>query len=95
MTVYKNVRSSVYPDAIRFDEKSVWVAENIKEVEVEIESESYVEYEFDQKRYSKDEFIKLIDEKNAMLETQITDTQLALCEIYEGEIQVWQKSMQN
>lgn len=95
MTIYKNVRSSVCPEAVRFDEKSVWVAENIKEVELELEGESYVEYEFDQTRYSKDEYIKLIDEKNTMLEAQLTDTQLALCEIYEGEIQVWQKSMQS
>ncbi len=95
MTEYKKVRSTVCPDAIRFDEKSVWVTENIKEVEVEFEGEAYTEYEFDQKRYSKDEYIKLIDEKNAELEAQLTDTQLALCEIYEGEIQVWRRFTQN
>ncbi len=86
MTEYKKVRSTVSPDAVRFDEKSVWVTENIKRIEVEFEGGSYMEYEFDQKRYSKDEYIKLIDEKNAKLEVQITDTQLALCEIYEGMI---------
>ena len=83
MTEYKKIRSTVCPDAIRFDEKSVWVAENIKEVCVEFQGESYVEYEFDQKRYSKDEYIKLIDEKNTELEAQLTDTQLALCDVYE------------
>ena len=67
MTNYRNVKSSVCPDAIRFDEKSVWVAENIKEVEVEIEGKVYAEYEFDQTRYSKDEYIKLLDEKNTEL----------------------------
>lgn len=86
MTEYKKVRSTVCPDAVRFDEKSVWVTENIKEISVEFQGENYVEYEFDQKRYSKDEYIKLIDEKNAQLEVQLTDTQLALCEIYEGVI---------
>lgn len=95
MIIYKSVRSSGCPETIRFDEKSVWVTENIKEVRLELEGESYVEYEFDQKRYSKDEYLRLIDEKNAMLEAQLTDTQLALCEIYEGEIQVWQKYMQS
>ena len=95
MTEYKKVRSTVRPEYISFDEKGVWVTENIKEVCVEFQGESYVEYEFDQKRYSKDEDIKLIDEKNALLEGQVTDTQLALCEIYEGEIQVWQKFMQS
>ena len=86
MTEYKKVRSTVCPDAIRFDEKSVWVTENIKEVEVEFGETVYIEYEFDQKRYSKDEYIELIDEKNTKLEAALTDTQLALCEIYEGMI---------
>ena len=82
MTVYKNIRSTVCPDAIRFDEKNVWVTENIREREVD----GCTEYEFDQTRYSKDEYLKLIDEKNSQLEAQLTDTQLALCEIYEEVI---------
>lgn len=40
-------------------------------------------YDYNQVRYKKDEYIKLIDERNATLEAQITDAQLALCEIYE------------
>ena len=80
MKRYSKVRASVRPEPIRFDEKSVWVSENVKETEVE----GGVEFEFDQTRYSKNEYIKLIDEKNAYLESQLTDTQLALCEIYEG-----------
>lgn len=84
MTEFKNVRSSVRPEKIRFDEKSVWVSENIREVTATYEGEEYTLYEFEQTRYTKDEYIKLIDEKNAELEAQVTDTQLALCEIYEG-----------
>ena len=83
MIVYKAVRSFSRPEDIRFDEKSVWVSTNIREVAVVIEGEEYTEYEFDQTRYTKDEYIKLIDEKNAQLEAQVTDTQLALCEVYE------------
>lgn len=83
MTEYKKVKSTVCPEKIRFDEKSVWVSENVTELQVEQNGMVYAEYEFDQKRYSKDEYIKLIDEKNAMLEAQLTDTQLALCEVYE------------
>lgn len=86
MKIYKNVRSTVCPDAIRFDDKSVWVAENIKKVEIEYDGEICTEFEFDQKRYSKDEYIQLIDGKSKELESQLTDTQLALCEIYEGVI---------
>lgn len=33
--------------------------------------------------YEKDEYIKLISEKNAALEQQATDMQLALTEVYE------------
>ena len=87
MIIFEKVRSTVYPERVRIDEYSVWVSEDIKEVEVEFDGDVYVEYEFDQKRYSKDEYIKLIDEKSTELESQLTDTQLALCEIYEGVIQ--------
>ncbi len=34
-------------------------------------------------QYGKDEYIKLISEQNAELQNQITDTQLALCDVYE------------
>lgn len=84
MVDYGTVRSTVKPDKIEIDEYSVWVNSNIKEIEVQSEDESHTEYEFNQVRYTKDEYIKLIDERNTTLESQLTDTQLALCEIYEG-----------
>lgn len=84
MIDYGTVRSTVKPDKIEIDEYSVWVNSNIKEIEVQSEDESHTEYEFNQVRYTKDEYIKLIDERNTTLESQLTDTQLALCEIYEG-----------
>ena len=86
MKIYKNVRSTFRPEPLVIDEKSVWENINIKAVEVEYEGEVYTEYEFDQTRYTKDEYIKLIKDKNAELEAQVTDTQLALCEIYERVI---------
>lgn len=84
MIDYGKVRSTVKPDELEIDEYSVWVNSNIKEIEVQSEDESHTEYEFNQVRYTKDEYIKLIDERNTTLESQLTDTQLALCEIYEG-----------
>ena len=84
MTVYKKTKSVIRPDKIRFDEKNVWVSENVTELQVEQNGVVYTEYEFDVIRYTKDEYIKLIDAKNRELERQLTDTQLALCEIYEG-----------
>ncbi len=86
MIDYGAVRSTVKPDKIEIDEYSVWVNSDIKEIEVQSEDESHIEYEFNQIRYTKDEYIKLIDERNTTLESQLTDTQLALCEIYEGMV---------
>lgn len=41
-------------------------------------------FEYHEIQYRKDEYIKRMDEKNVMLEKQLTDTQLALVEIYES-----------
>ena len=35
-------------------------------------------------QYDKDEYIELMAKKNALLETHLTDTQIALTEIYEN-----------
>lgn len=40
-------------------------------------------YEFNMTQYEKDEYILMMSEKNVSLEKQVTDTQLALCEVYE------------
>lgn len=86
MVDYGTVRSTIKPDEVEIDEYSVWINTNITEIQVQSENGSYTdtEYEYNQVRYTKDEYIKLIDERNTTLESQLTDTQLALCEIYEG-----------
>lgn len=84
MIDYGTVRNTVKPNKVEIDEYSVWVNSDIKEIQVQSEDERHTEYEFNQIRYTKDEYIKLIDERNTTLESQLTDTQLALCEIYEG-----------
>ena len=75
MTIYDEVRSAVKPDTVKIDEYSVWVAEDIRE--------SGGEWAYTLTQYEKDEYIKLIGEKNTELESQLTDTQLALCDVYE------------
>lgn len=84
MIDYGTVRSTVKPNKVEIDEYSVWMNSDITEIVVQSEDESHTEYEFNQLRYTKDEYIKMIDERNTTLESQLTDTQLALCEIYEG-----------
>ena len=41
-------------------------------------------YVYDEVQYTKDEYIKLISDKNETLEKEVTETQLALCELYES-----------
>ncbi|MDE6752782.1 MAG: hypothetical protein K2J59_08445 [Eubacterium sp.] len=65
------------------DEYSVWVNENIREIEVTDENGAHTEYEYDQIQYSKDEYTLLLSEENKNLENMLTDTQLALCDVYE------------
>ena len=76
MQIYENVRSTVKPPARKVDEYSVWISSNIREIMIEDEYGTRTEYEFDQTRYDKDEYIEFLD-------NEITTTQLALCELYE------------
>jgi hypothetical protein len=72
MVDYGKVQSTVKPKTMVFDEYSVWVHSNIEEVE----NETFGGYEFNMVRFGKDEYIQLLDK-------QLTDTQLALVEMYE------------
>ena len=59
---------------------TVYEHTDIEPVETEDGSELYQYHEI---QYTKDEYIKIQAEKNVALEQQVTDTQLALCEVYE------------
>lgn len=86
MTKYGKVRSTLRPETRVIDEHSIWVAENITPVTEELTGEESVGiegYEYDLTQYTKDEYIQMIDEKNDSLESEITSTQEALCDVYE------------
>lgn len=83
MTSYGKVRSTVKPEPKVIDDFSVWINTDIHEVPVNYEGISSIEYEYTQVQYSKEEYIQMIDNKNAELEQSVTDVQLALCEVYE------------
>lgn len=85
MIDYGKQRSTVKPDELELTETKVFVSSNITEVN-EPETDEYsgfTGYEFDLIGYSKDEYIKIQAEKNATLEDEITQAQVAMCEIYE------------
>lgn len=84
MKEYGKTKSIVKPDAVVIDDYSVWVHTDIQEVHESMgEDQSFDGYEFNMTQYEKDEYILMMSEKNAALEKQVTDTQLALCEVYE------------
>ena len=41
-------------------------------------------YVYDEVQYTKDEYIQIMADKNETLEKEVTETQLALCELYES-----------
>ena len=84
MKDFGKTRSTVKPDAVVIDDNSVWVHTDIQEVHESVgEDQSFDGYEFNMIQYEKDEYILMMSEKNVSLEKQVTDTQLALCEMYE------------
>ena len=84
MIDYGKVRSTVKPDEIVIDEFSVWQHTNIQEVSENVgEENEFVGFEYEMIQYGKDEFILNQAAEKEVLQQQITDTQLALCEVYE------------
>lgn len=83
MINHGRVQSTVKQKEIEIDEYSVWENTNISEITVTDENGEHTEYEFNQTQYNKNEYIKLMSEQNKNLEDKLTDTQLALCDVYE------------
>lgn len=85
MKEYGKVQSVQQPEPMVIDDYSVWIAENVTPVQTPgtDEQPGFSGYEYDLTQYDKDEYIRLIDEKNAALSEEITSTQMALCDVYE------------
>lgn len=81
MKDYGTVESAVKPEPIKIDEYSVWVSTEITPFEREIDGEIFTGYSYRLAQYDKDEYIML---QHRTIEEQVTDTQLALCEIFEN-----------
>ena len=61
MIRYPNTQGIIKPEAVVIDAYSVWVATNVKEIEItDTETEeTRTEYKYDLTQYEKDEYIKL------------------------------------
>ena len=78
MKDYGTVRSTVKPEAIVIDDYSVWLSSDIKEVSEKGTDEmpGFKGYQYKLVQYEKDEYIKLLN-------SQVTETQEAITDIYE------------
>lgn len=86
MINHGKVRSTIEPERLVIDEYSVWITENVEEIEVEdeiindkgeTEKVTTTMYEYDLVQYTKDEYILIQS-------SQMTDVEMALVEIYES-----------
>jgi len=70
---------------MQVDQHHVYLRSNIQAVEENVgEENEFIGWQYDEVQYEKDQYIKVIANKNKILESQLTDTQLALVELYEG-----------
>ena len=85
MKEIKNVQgSSQQAQPLIVNKDTVYVHTNI--VQATDEDGNVVDglYVYDEVQYTKDEYIQMMAEKNETLERDLTDTQLAIAEIYES-----------
>ena len=84
MKEIKNVHGSLQQaQPLIIGKTTVYVHSNIsqaKDEEGNIIDDLYV---YDEIQYTKDEYIKIMADKNIQLEQEVTETQMALCDIYE------------
>lgn len=83
MMNFGKVRGTSKPDPVVIDELSVWVAEDPVSIDVPDDQGTHTEWEYNLIQYDKDEYIHMMDARNAALEQQVNDTMLALCDVYE------------
>ena len=83
MIEHGKVKSTISPEPLVIDEHSVWVHSNITPIEEAVGEGTFTGFEFDMVQYDKDEYIELMAKKNQTMESHLTDTQVALVEVYE------------
>jgi len=83
MISYGRTRSDTEPMTVQITETKVFVASNAEQYSEVIEGKTVTGWEFDYTEYEKNEYIQALKTENETLEANITNTQLALCEVYE------------
>ena len=84
MVDYGKVRSTIKPKSVVIDDYSVWENTNIEAVSENVGTETeFNGFEYNMVQYDKNEYILKQAQTNAELSDQLTETQLALCDVYE------------
>ena len=85
MIDYGEVHSNIRPEDIDVKETMVFVATDIEEEEIAYSDNEQKErgYKYNLTGYDKNEYIRLISTKNEQLESELSNAQMALCELYE------------
>lgn len=84
MVDYGKVRSTIKPESVVIDDYSVWENTNIEAVSENVGRETeFNGFEYNMVQYDKNEYILKQAQANAELSDQLTETQLALCDVYE------------
>lgn len=84
MVDYGKVRSTIKPESVVIDDYSVWENTNIEAVSENVSTETeFNGFEYNMVQYDKNEYILKQAQANAKLSDQLTETQLALCDVYE------------
>lgn len=84
MVDYGKVRSTIKPESVVIDDYSVWENTNIEAVSENVGTETeFNGFEYNMVQYDKNEYILKQAQANVELSDQLTETQLALCDVYE------------
>ena len=83
MTSYGKQFSAQMPNDIEVTATSVFVATNIQPYQQTNDEHEEVGYTYDLIGYTKDEYIRMMAKTNEELQSELLNTQMALCEIYE------------
>lgn len=84
MVDYGKVKSTIKPESVVIDDYSVWENTNIEAVSENVGTETeFNSFEYNMVQYDKNEYILKQAQANAELSDQLTETQLALCDVYE------------
>ena len=79
MKDFGTVKSAVRPELLVVDDFSVWINSDVEETTTP-GMDGEMEHGF---QYRMDEYIRLMAEQNTALGEEVTNLQLALCDVYE------------